>query len=153
MNRLFPPLLFALCSVLIFAGCSLPRLIILKDPLTPQEHVNLGVAYEKQGDLDNAIKEYRLAAKKSPQAYLYLGNAYFQKQDWKRAEEYYQKGIQKEPDNADLYNNLAWLYYTRKENLDRAEKLARKAIDVNPEKVEIYRDTLEKIREVKKAPP
>jgi len=150
MNRLFSPQLLALCSLLIFSGCSLPRLIILKDPLTPEEHVNLGVAYEKQGDFDNAIKEYRLAAKKSPQAYLYLGNAYFQKKDWKRAEEYYQKGIQKEPDNADLYNNLAWLYYTRKENLDRAEKLAQKAIGLNPAKEEIYRDTLEKIREIKK---
>jgi tetratricopeptide (TPR) repeat protein len=150
MNRLFSPLLLALCSLLIFSGCSLPRLIILKDPLTPEEHVNLGVAYEKQGDFDNAIKEYRLAAKKSPQAYLYLGNAYFQKKDWKRAEEYYQKGIQKEPDNADLYNNLAWLYYTRKEHLDRAEKLAQKAIGLNPAKEEIYRDTLEKIREIKK---
>ena len=150
MNRLFPLLLFALCSLLIFSACSLPRLIILKDPLTPEEHVNLGVAYEKQGDFDNAIKEYRLAVKKSPQAYLYLGNAYFQKKDWKKAEEYYQKGLQKEPDNADLYNNLAWLYYTRKENLDRAEKLAQKAIELNPAKEEIYRDTLEKIVEMKK---
>ncbi len=150
MNRLFSPLLLALCSLLIFSGCSLPRLIILKDPLTPEEHVNLGVAYEKQGDFDNAIKEYRSAAKKSPPAYLYLGNAYFQKKDWKRAEEHYQKGIQKEPDNADLYNNLAWLYYTRKENLDQAEKLAQKAIGLNPAKEEIYRDTLEKIREIKK---
>jgi len=149
MNRIFPALLFALCSLLIFSGCSLPRLIILKDPLTPEEHVNLGVAYEKQGDFDNAIKEYRLAAKKSPQAYLYLGNAYFQKKDGKEAEEYYQKGIQKEPGNADLYNNLAWLYYTRKENLDRAEKLAQKAIELNPAKEEIYRDTLYKIRELK----
>ena len=149
MNRIFPALLFALCSLLIFSGCSLPRLIILKDPLTPEEHVNLGVAYEKQGEIDNAIKEYRLAVKKSPQAYLYLGNAYFQKKDWKKAEEYYQKGLLKEPDNADLYNNLAWLYYTRKENLDRAEKLAQKAIELNPAKEEIYRDTLNKIRELK----
>ena len=59
------------------------------------------------------------------------------------------QGIQKEPDNADLYNNLAWLYYTRKENLDQAEKLAQKAIGLNPAKEKIYRDTLEKIREIK----
>ncbi len=150
MNRLLSPLLLSLCSLLIFSGCSLPRLIILKDPLTPEEHINLGVAYEKQGEFDNAIKEYRLAAKKSPQAYLYLGNAYFQQKDWKRAEEYYLKGIQKEPDNADLCNNLAWLYYTRKENLDQAEKLAQKAVGLNPAKEEIYGDTLEKIREIKK---
>ena len=150
MNKFFPSLLFALFSLLIFSGCSLPKIIILKDPLTPEEHINLGVTYEKQGDFDNAIKEYGLAAQKLPRAYLYLGNAYFQKKDWKRAEEAYQKAIQKEPDQADAYNNLAWLYYTRKENLDRAEKLAQKAIELNPAKDEIYRDTLEKIVEMKK---
>ncbi len=154
MNKLFSSfLLLALCSLLIFSGCSLPKIIILKDPLTPQEHINLGVTYEKQGDFDSAIKEYRTAAKKSPQAYLYLGNAYFQKKDWKGAEEYYQKGIRKEPGNADLYNNLAWLYYTRKENLEQAEKLAQKAVELNPAKAEIYRDTLDRIQEIKKAAP
>jgi len=142
--------LLALCALLLFAGCSLPKIIILKDPLTPEEHLNLGVAYEKQGEFDAAIKEYRLAAKKLPLAYLYLGNAHFQKEDWEKAEEYYQKAIKKEPANADAHNNLAWLYYTRKINLDRAESLALKAIELNPAKEEIYRDTLEKIRELKK---
>ena len=149
MKRLFPRLLLALYSLLIFSGCSLPRLIILKDPLTPEEHLNLGVAYEKQGDFDNAIKEYRLAAKRSPQAYLYLGNAFFQKKDGKEAEKYYQKGIQKEPGNADLYNNLAWLYYMKKENLDEAEELALKAITLNAAKKDVYQDTLDKIRALK----
>ena len=150
MNRFLPPLLFALGSLLAFSGCSLPRLIILKDPLTPEEHVNLGVTYEKQGELDNAVREYEVAAKKLPRAYLYLGNAYFQKKDWKGAEKAYQKAIQKDPHNADAYNNLAWLYYTRKENLDDAERLAKKALDLNPAKRETYLDTLEKIREEKK---
>jgi tetratricopeptide (TPR) repeat protein len=143
-------LLFALFAVLLAGGCSLPRIIILKDPLTPQEHVNLGVTYEKQGDFDNAVKEYQLAAKKLPLAYLYLGNVYFQKKEWKKAEGFYQKAIQKDPGNADAFNNLAWLYYTRKENLDQAEKLAQKAVELNPEKEGIYRDTLEKIRETRK---
>ena len=72
-------LLFALCSMLFATGCSFPRVIILKDPLTPEEHLNLGVTYEQQGDFDNAIKEYNLAAKNLPGALLYLGNAHFQK--------------------------------------------------------------------------
>jgi tetratricopeptide (TPR) repeat protein len=112
--------------------------------------VNLGVTYEKQGDFDNAAKEYRLAARKLPRAYLYLGNIYFQKKEWKKAEGFYQEAIQKDPDNADAFNNLAWLYYTRRENLDQAEKLAQKAVELNPAKEGIYRDTLEKIRETKK---
>lgn len=59
-------LLFALCAWLILSGNSLPKLIILKDPLTLEKHINLGVTYEKQGDLDNALKAYGSAAKKLP---------------------------------------------------------------------------------------
>jgi tetratricopeptide (TPR) repeat protein len=121
----------------------------LKDPLTPEEHVNLGVAYEKKGELDAALKEYGLAAKKMPLANLYLGNVYFQKNDLAQAEKYYRRAIRKEPAHADAYNNLAWLFYTKRENLDEAEKLAQKAMELNPEKIQIYRDTLEKIRERK----
>ena len=146
-------LLFAICSLLAVQGCSFPRVIVLKDPLTPEEHLNLGVTYEQQGDLDNAIKEYNLAVKNLPRANLYLGNAHFQKKEWKEAEDFYRKAIEAEPDNADAHNNLAWLYYTRKENLDQAEILARRAVELNPAKGDLYRDTLEKIRELRRASP
>jgi len=146
-------MLYALSSLLIVSGCSLPRIIILKDPLTPEEHLNLGVAYEQQGEFDPAIKEYTAAAKKIPRAYLYLGNVHFQKKELGKAEAYYRKAIKNDPRNADAHNNLAWLYCTKKENLEEAEVLALKAIDLNPAKETIYRDTLEKIREMKKTAP
>jgi len=145
--------LWALAALLAFSGCSLPRVIILKDPLTPEEHLNLGVAYEKQREFEPAIKEYKAAAKKLPVAYLYLGNVYFQKKELGKAEEYYKKAIKNDLRNADAHNNLAWLYYTKKENLDQAENLALKALELNPAKENIYRDTLEKIREMKKMGP
>jgi len=147
----FYPLCFALWALLLLSSCAFPRIIILKDPLTPEEHLNLGVAYEKQGELDAAMKEYKLAAKKLPGAYLYIGNVRFQKKEWDEAERNYQKVISQEPQNADAANNLAWLYYTKKENLDQAETLARQAIELNPAKEKIYRDTLEKILQAKKA--
>jgi len=140
---------YGLCAMLLATSCSFPRVIILKDPLTPEEHLSLGVTYEQQGDFDNAIKEYNLAAKKLPGAFLYLGNAHFQKKQWKEAEDYYRLAIEKQPDNADAHNNLAWLYYTRRENLAEAEKLAQRALILNPGKGDIYRDTLEKIREIR----
>jgi tetratricopeptide (TPR) repeat protein len=123
---------------------------VLKDPLTPEEHLNLGVAYEQKGELDHAMKEYQLASKKLPIAYLYLGNAHFQKNEFPKAETYYKKAIKKEPQNADAHNNLAWLYYTTRENLAEGERLALKAIELNPAKEDIYKDTLEKIRELRK---
>ena len=131
----------------MFSHCALPRIVVLEDPLTPEEHLNLGVAYEKKGEFENAIREYRLAAKKLPLAYLYLGNVHFQKKELDEAEKYYKKTIRKEPTNADAYNNLAWLYYVRDENLDEAEALALKAMELNSLKAQIYEDTLEKIRE------
>ena len=140
-------LLFATFMLVLLSGCTLPRIVVVKDPLTPEEHLNLGVAYEKRGEFDNAIKEYKLAAKKQPIAYLYLGNAHFQKNEWAEAEHYYRKAIEKNPKNADAHNNLAWLYYTKGENLDHAERLAIQAIDLNPSKESLYRDTLDKIRQ------
>ncbi len=145
-----PFLYLVLCLSIILSACSLPRIILVKDPLTPEEHLNLGVAYEQKGEYDNAVAEYRLAAKKLPIACLYLGNAHFQKNELIEAEEYYKEAIRRDPKNADAYNNLAWLYYTKREKLDEAENLALRAIELNPSKEDIYHDTLEKIREMKR---
>ena len=141
-------LLSTVCCML-FVACSLPRIIILDDPLSHEEHINLGVTYEKKGELDNALKEYKLASKKLPLAYLYIGNIFFQKNDFDEAESAYKEAIDKDPQNADAHNNLAWLYYTKKEKLDEAESLALKAIELNPPKKDLYQDTLDKIRGAK----
>ncbi len=134
---------------LLLLGCAFPRIIVLDDPLSPEEHLNLGVAYEKNGELDNALKEYQMASKKLPVAYLYVGNIYFQKNEYEEAERYYKKAMKKEPENADAYNNLAWLYFIKRKNLDEAERLVSKAIELNPAKKNIYQDTLERIRALK----
>ncbi|MDQ7787067.1 MAG: tetratricopeptide repeat protein [Thermodesulfovibrionales bacterium] len=138
-------ILFALCTF----GCAFPRIVILDDPLSPEEHINLGVAYEKQGELDNALKEYEKASEAIPLAYFYMGNVYLQKNDYENAEVSYKKAIRKDTQNADARNNLAWLYYIKKENLKEAEELVLEAIALNPEKTEVYQDTLDKIREIK----
>ncbi len=139
--------------VSFLAGCSLPRIIVLDDPLSPEEHLNLGVAYEKKGELDGAMKEYKAASAKLPVAYLYLGNVCLEKNELDKAEGYYRKAMAKMPGNGDAYNNLAWLYYTKKEKLDEAEGLALKAMTLNPSRKEIYQDTLDKIRALKAGVP
>ena len=148
--RLTHILLLGCCLLLFSSGCVLPKIIVFEDPLTSEEHLELGVAYEKKGEFDGAIKQYRLAAKKLPVAYLHLGNAHFQKNELHEAEEFYKEAIKRDAHNADAYNNLAWLYYVKGNNLDEAEKLAKKALELNPSKKNIYGDTLEKIKGIKK---
>jgi tetratricopeptide (TPR) repeat protein len=143
--------LFYFCVATLLSACSFPKIIILKDPLTPEEHLNLGVAYERRGEFDQAIREYQLAAKKLPVAFLYLGNAYFLRNDWDQAEIYFKKAIEKDAKNAAAHNNLAWLYYQKGKDLEQAEALAQKALELDPSKSSIYRDTLEKVREKRRA--
>ena len=152
LNRLLIPLIFSfffILFVLCIFGCAFPRIIILDDSLSPEEHINLGVAYEKQGELENALKEYEKASQRIPLAYLYMGNIYLQKNDYENAESNYKKAIRKDARNADARNKLAWLYYLMEKNLDKAENLALEAISLNPSKKDAYQDTLEKIRELK----
>jgi tetratricopeptide (TPR) repeat protein len=119
---------------------------VLDDPLSPEEHLNLGVAYEQNKEYESALKEYEKASKQLPVAYLYMGNIYFSQNEYAEAESYYRRAIDEDPKNADAHNNLAWLYYIKRENLREAEELALKAIDINPEKKDIYQDTIDKVR-------
>jgi tetratricopeptide (TPR) repeat protein len=126
----------------------MPRIILLHDPLTPEEHVNLGLSYEKNGEYDAALKEYKAASKKLPVAYLYIGNVSFQQNDFDEAEKAYKFSIRK-TDDPKAYNNLAWLYLISDRNLKEAEGLARRAIELSPD-TQDFKDTLTKIIEKRK---
>ena len=54
-----------LLSVLVLAACAMPKIVILEDPLTAQQHNDLGVAYEEKGDFALAGKEYEKALGKN----------------------------------------------------------------------------------------
>ena len=141
---------FLILAFTALSACSyLPKIIIVHDPLTPEEHVNLGVTYEKRGEYDAALKQYKEASKKLPSAWVYMGNVCFEKGDRGKAEKYYIKAIAKDKNSPDAYNNLAWLYYTENQKLDEAETLAARATQLasaDPSKAAMYKDTLEKIR-------
>jgi tetratricopeptide (TPR) repeat protein len=136
-------LLLALVSLTV-SSCAIPRIIVLHDPLSPEEHINLGLAYEKKGETKNALREYLQAAKDDPVAYVYLGNICYSVGAFAEAEGYYRKAIEKKPDLADAYNNLAWLLYTRRRNPEEALTLAQKAVKLKPSDSS-YVDTLNRI--------
>ena len=133
-----------------WSGCALPKIIVLTDPLTPEEHLNLGVAYEKRGEFAAARKEYDAAAQQLPMAYVYRGNVYFAEGNMAQAEESYQRALEKDPLNADAHNNLAWLYLKSGRNLAQAHRLVLRALELNPAQADVYHDTLEKIEGAEK---
>ncbi|MEG6548882.1 hypothetical protein V6C53_01425 [Desulfocurvibacter africanus] len=150
MRRLIVLLLALGCLGL--AACSLPRVAVLRDPLTAQEHLQLGLAYEHDGELELAREHYEDAAEEMPEAHFYLGNIAFGQEAWGKAEREYKRAIKGLPEDPRPRNNLAWLYYTRGENLERAEELAQQAANLAPEAEKgEYMDTLELIRQARNA--
>ncbi len=150
-----PIVIITILSVLALSGCGshMPRIIILDDPLTAEEHLNLGVSYESKQEYLYAIEQYQLAAegKLKARAELYTGNVYFSMGDIDAAESHYKLALKTNPGFAEAYNSLAWLYATEKINLHEAEKLALKAVDLSnnlfsDDRNENFRDTLNTIR-------
>ncbi|MCX8033727.1 MAG: tetratricopeptide repeat protein [Thermodesulfovibrio sp.] len=136
-------------AFLSISACSLPKIVVLTDPLTAEEHLKLGLSYEKKGLLDEAIRHYEEASKTDARGFLLIGNLYLNQGKYEQAEENYRRAIKKNNKLADAYNNLAWLYYIKGERLDEAEELVRKAMELekgNQDKVKIYEDTLNKIK-------
>lgn len=139
--------LFYLVAVLaLISGCSLPRITVLEDPLSPEEHLKLGMAYESKKEYDLAATEYTTASRSVPVAYLFLGNVLFLQGKYVESEQRYRRAIKELPGDPRPYNNLAWLYYTQGIRLEEAENLARRAVALAPAgEDEPYRDTLDQI--------
>ncbi|MGB3364728.1 MAG: tetratricopeptide repeat protein [Thermodesulfobacteriota bacterium] len=85
----------------------------MKDPLTAEEHNNLGVIYEREGKNDLAIREYKSAISNDNTLItpiVNLGNVYFKEGEYTKAEKYYKKALKKDKTNLEAANNLASLY-------------------------------------------
>lgn len=99
---------------LISTGCaSLYSSYSTDDPLTAEEHNNLGVIYEREGKYDLAIREYKRASSADGELVVplvNLGNAYQNKGDTRGAEKYYKKALKKDEHDIEAANNLANLY-------------------------------------------
>lgn len=112
-------------SVLLSVGCSrLPKIIVLHDPLTAREHLELGVAYERGGELDLALREYDRALSKDPrliQAWINSGNVCVTRRDFREARRRYLAALDLVPGHPEATNNLAWAAMGSKEAGDLGE--------------------------------
>jgi tetratricopeptide (TPR) repeat protein len=130
--------------IALSSGCSIPRIIILNDPLVADEHEKLGRIYESQGKFEIAAEQYRAASKQDPKSVspvLLLGDLSFRTKQYPEAESAYRKAAKLQPQNGDIYNNLCWIYLEQNENLEEAEKLVEKALEATPEHRAYYLDT------------
>jgi tetratricopeptide (TPR) repeat protein len=89
----------------------MPKIIVLEDPLSADEHVALGVSYEKKGSLDLAAREYGRALKKDPSSYLArfnLGNVRLAEKRYDAARGEYLEALEIRPGDPEAVNNLSW---------------------------------------------
>jgi tetratricopeptide (TPR) repeat protein len=128
------------------SGCgAVPKVVVLNDPLSGEEHLQLGLSYEARGEWDLALLEYQTALEKggSPSVIRgYLGNAYYGKKDYIAAEQAYRKSLHLNPRNAPILNNLASLYLLEGKDLREAERWVQQAIEIDPARKPYYLDTL-----------
>jgi tetratricopeptide (TPR) repeat protein len=137
--------IFLTASVFFFSACSLPRIIVLHDPLTAEEHDNLGRIYESQGKLEPALEQYREALrqdKKHLPSLLLLGDLSYRTGEYSEAESAYTKALKLDANNGDIRNNLAWVYIRKEKDLDKAKDLITEALTLNPLHRPYYLDTL-----------
>lgn len=142
--------LLILLALPCFASCSLPRIAIIDDRLSAEEHNDLGVIYEQKGMLDFAEKEYRKAAGKKKDwaiPYFNLGNIFYKKGDVRKAEGFFREALSRDGNNARILNNLAEILYEQGK-YEESEKLIEKALSI--EETKEYLDTYQKIREKRK---
>ena len=113
-----------LLLILLAGGCSrIPRIIVLEDPLNAAEHVDLGVAYERKGELDLARREYERALQKDRKFYrarLNLGNIFLAKKEYGKAREEYLLALELRPGDAEATNNLSWAAIYSGKGIDEA---------------------------------
>lgn len=135
-----------LSAVLAAAGCGrMPRIIVLTDPLTAGEHLELGVAYERNGEFDLAIREYERALRKDKeffQARVNLGNVQLAKKEYGKAREEYRKALAIRPGDPEATNNLAWAAILSGEHREEAAARMEAVLSLQENRTATHLDTV-----------
>ena len=131
-------------AVALAAGCASapPRPV---DPLSAEEHNDLGVAYYRDGDYPSAAREFRRALDRRPdftRARVNLGDAELAQGAIDAAIAAYEAARTASPDDPAIANNLAWALLQHRQRWPEAEALVRGALARDPEPRGYYLDTL-----------
>jgi tetratricopeptide (TPR) repeat protein len=111
-------------TAIMLTGCAaLTGPLFMEDPLSAQEHNNLGVIYEREGKYELALREYSQAIESDPGLVTPLvntANVYYGLGEYTNAEKFYKKALSKDERNLEAANNLASLYIETGEGYDEA---------------------------------
>lgn len=115
----------------------------VKENLSVEDSVELGVLLEKKGQWDESLKRYYDALRESsetPIALFNIGNVYLRVGHLDDAELAYRKAIELNKDFPDCYNNMACLFI-RKKDYEKAHIFVDKALALDVNKRFFYLDT------------
>lgn len=123
MSRKITALFFAGLMFSLTGCAAITGQLFMEDPLTPEEHNNLGVIYERERKFDLALREYSLSIKGDPELITPLvnkANVYYKLGEFTNAEKYYKKALSKDSKNLEASNNLSSLYIETGEDYEEA---------------------------------
>jgi tetratricopeptide (TPR) repeat protein len=106
--------------------------IVKKSPFKARAYDYLGLAYQKAGDLDNAILQYRKSLSLNPfyaDVHNNIGIAYFEKGLVDNAISHFKHAIEINPYHADAHYNLG-IAYGKKGLIDKAYEEMRRGIEL-----------------------
>ncbi|RMG58123.1 MAG: tetratricopeptide repeat protein [Deltaproteobacteria bacterium] len=110
---------FILVIFFLAVSCG-KRVVVLHDPLSPEEHNDLGVALTREGDLKTALYHLEKAVSGAPDNPLFrynLGNALFRFGRYSEAEDEYRKALKLKEVFPEALNNLCALSIMLNKNL------------------------------------
>src|SRR3989338_5616339 len=113
---------------------------VIKMPESFRGHNNLGVVYEKQGRLDEAIKEYRMTLSLKPgyaEAHNNLGVVYAKQGQIDEAIKEFRTALSLKPGYAEAHNNLGNVY-EKEGQIDKAIEEYRMALSIKPDYVDAH---------------
>jgi len=98
-------------------------------------YLHQGITYSKTGDYEHAVRSYKKLLKifRSDLSYYYLGVAYERLGKIHYAARQFNRAIKLNPDFAEAYNYLGYMYIDRGKKLNKSMKLIKKAIEIEPE--------------------